>query len=272
MILFISGVLIAVIPFIVWLWANGALVDFWKDYYFTNVMYSSEANTVSNILKSFSSYVWASLSEVYFLLVIILIIRKKHIGFNATYAIYMFLNCLVISLSGHGFEHYGLVVVPTLVYPLSAFSSFIMKYLKTKSYYYDIVAFLSSIILIGFMIYNYLITIPALVSGNPVDERNERVVSVIVSNTESNDRILVLGFKDYYYVESDRLSASKFHFFCSEDDNYPDGLSVVIDDINNTYPKLVIDEQGFDCQYLKFDFSNYTLIDEDLNIWKLDEG
>lgn len=267
MLQFTGGVLIAVIPFVIWLFANDAIVDFWKDYYITNIMYSSAENSLANILNSFSSYIFASLSEVYFLLMLILIIKKQNLGFNIAYMIFMFLNCLVISLPGLGFEHYGMVVVPTLIYPLSSFARFIKKQLKTKSYFYDIFAVLSSVLLISFIINNYYVTIRALASGNPTESRNERIVSAIMDNTDPEDRILVFGFKDYYYVESDRLCASKYHFFISENDIYPDGMDVVIEDINNCSPKLIVIEQGFNGDYLNFDFSDYSLLDDDLNIW-----
>lgn len=269
MMLFAAGVLIAVIPFIIWLMANGALEEFWKDYYITNVNYSNVYNSAINIFLSFKSYALASLFEVYFLLILILIIKKENLGFNIAYAFYIFVNLMVISLPGKGFEHYGLVIIPTLVYPLSAFSVFIKKKLKSRSCYYDIAAMLTSVLLIGFMINNYLTTIPALISGNPPEARNERVVEAIKAYTEPDDRILVLGFKDYYYVESDRLASSKFHFVTSMNEDYPGGLPVVTEDINRVSPKLVIIEQGFDCRYLNFDFSNYYFLDEDLNIWML---
>ncbi len=268
---FLTGVICAVLPFIIWLGVNGALGEFWNDYFIANVNYSGEYNSLANIVESFLSYTLGSLSEVYVLLIVFLIIKKENTGFNISYLIFMIVNLLSISLSGKGFEHYGLVVVPTLVYPLAASSAVIKKLLKNKQALFDVVAFLSSIILIGFILNNYITTIPALVNGEVPAERSARILAVIEENTEPDEKILVLGYKDYYYVASDRLSSSKHHYVNSLNENHPDGLNGIIEDMNNSSPKLVIIVEGFEYDYLQFDFSKYHLIDEELNIWMRNE-
>ena len=268
MLWFTAGALTVILPFLVWLGANGALEEFWKDYILTNRNYSTVYNSLSNIVKSFKTYFLVSISEIYILLVLFLIFRKENKGFNISYLILLILNPLVISLPGKGFEHYGMVILPTLIYPVSASSVSIKQLLKTKKYLFDTVAFLTGVLCIGFMINNYRTTIPALLSGNPRQERDEKVVSVILENTEPEDRILVLGFKDYYYVESDRLASSKFHLLNSINEDYPGGIKAVIEDINSDPPKLVIVQEGYDDDY--FNFDDYILIDDELNIWMVE--
>lgn len=80
-----------------------------------------------------------------------------------------------------------------------------------------------------------------------------------------------MGYKDYFYVESDRLASSKFHYYNSLNDNYPGGLEAVIEDINMTQPELVVIVEGFEYDRLNFCFNGYYLLDEELNIWKLKE-
>ncbi|MCR4791471.1 MAG: hypothetical protein K5871_01835 [Lachnospiraceae bacterium] len=268
---FLLGVMIAVIPFLVWLAANGAIGEFWKDYMLTNMNYSSEYSSAADILASFKSYLLGSISEVYMLLLVFLIIKKENTGFNIAYLLFMIINILVMSLSGKGFEHYGMVTVPALVYPLSASSDVIKKQLKKRSYLFDAVSLLTSVILSGYIFNNYFTTVPALVSGGAEEPRNARILEIIEEYTEPDDRILVLGYKDYYYVESDRLASTKFHLFNSINENYPGGLEAVTEDINTVHPRLVIAVQGFEYEYLGFDFEDYVLIDEELNVWMLDE-
>ncbi len=176
----------------------------------------------------------------------------------------MILNLFIVSLSGKGFSHYGLVSLPSLIYPVSSSSTTIKNYFKNKAYLFDFFLLATSALLFWFIIDNYLTTIPALSSGNPQESRNERIVSFIVDNTEPSDRILVLGYKDYYYVESDRLASSKFHFFLPMNEDYPGGLLSVAEDINK-YPAKIVIVEGYVCPY--FDFGNYCLVDEDLDIW-----
>lgn len=268
--LFMAGVLLVVIPILIWLGVNGAVEEFWKDYIVYNIGYSNEYNSLSNIYKSVISYIFPSLSEIYFALLLILIIKNEKRGFNVTYAIFMIANVLLISLSGKGFDHYGMIVLPTLIYPLSASSIIIKKFLKKKSFYFDLFSVFSSILLFCFILNNLLTTIPALMSDNPFDSRNEKIVSVI-NTLDPEDRILVLGYKDYFYVESDRLASSKYHYFISINGNYAGDLESVTEDINENLPELVVIDEGYDYGCLNFNFDNYYLLDEELNIWKLNE-
>ena len=268
MILFAAGALIIILPFLIWLGVNGALEEFWKDYILTNRNYSSDFNTFSNVAKSFRTYFFVSLSEVYLALLLVMILRKENRGFNISYFIFMILNLVVISLPGKGFEHYGMVILPTLIYPISASSKVIKSLLKNKKFIFDVFALLTCVLFFGFVINNYITSITALLSGNPRQDRDERVVSVILENTEPEDRILVLGFKDYYYVESGRLASSKFHLFNSINEDYPDGIEAVIEDMNSNLPKLVIIQDGCENEY--FNLDQYHLIDDDLNIWIID--
>ena len=130
----------------------------------------------------------------------------------------------------------------------------------------DLVSLLSSVLLIGFIINNYFTTVPALICGDVEVARNEKILSII-EKTDPDSKILVLGYKDYYYVESDRLASSKFHYVTSMMEGYPDGIEAVTEDMNSSSPELVIIVEGFDYEYLNFDFSNYHLIDDELNIW-----
>ena len=165
--LFMAGVLLVMLPIFLWLGINGAIGEFWKDYIIANIGYSNEYNTISNIFNSVISYIFPSLSEIFFALLLILIIRKENFGFNITYAIYMVVNVALISISGKGFTHYGMIVLPTLIYPLAASSVVVKKYLKKRAFYFDLISAITSILLFGFIINNFATTVPALISGNP---------------------------------------------------------------------------------------------------------
>ena len=264
--LFLLGIFAVVIPFIIWLGAYGAIGDFWNAYIMTNISYSTESNSAANIFGSFMSYLLASLSEIYIILLLVCVLKKERIGFNVVYLIYMIANILTISLSGKGFEHYGMITLPALIYPLASSSDLIKCCLKKKKYLYDLVSLLSSVLLIGFIVNNFFTTVPALICGDVEVARNERILSVI-ENTEPDTKILVLGYKDYYYVESDRMASSRFHYVTSMMEGYPEGIEGVTEDMNRSSPELVIIVEGFDYEYLNFDFSNYHLADEELNIW-----
>ena len=128
--LFFLGVLTVVLPFIIWLGANRAIGDFWNAYVLTNISYSTESNSASNIFGSFLSYLLASFSEIYIILLLVCVLKKERMGFNIAYLIYIISNILIISLSGKGFEHYGMITIPALIYPLASSSNLIKSCLK----------------------------------------------------------------------------------------------------------------------------------------------
>ena len=98
---------------------NKAFGSFWYDYIIFNGKYSStEAASVMEKIKSFIYYGSEPIVLISFLS-IILNWKYKNKKFNVCYLIYMLFSILFICISGRTSGHYGMVLIPAIVYPLS---------------------------------------------------------------------------------------------------------------------------------------------------------
>ena len=121
------------------------------------------------------------------------------------------------------------------------------------------------------MINNVIGFSKSYLQGNPYISDDQKVLDYIQSNTSSDDRILVLGYKCLYYVESDRLCSSIFYYQLNDNQTYPDGSEVVLDAINEELPKLIIVEGGVDWENLFRYYDKYQRIDGFSGIWRIIE-
>ncbi|MBR3575457.1 MAG: hypothetical protein IKN97_09860, partial [Lachnospiraceae bacterium] len=119
-----------------------------------------------------------------------------------------------------------------------------------------------------FIFNNITNSIVALKNGNHAIPIDEHIISIIKENTAPEDRILMLGYKCYYYVASDRLSSTKFFYSCNND-AYPDGHQAVVDSVNAELPKLIVIEGGEDPENLFHSYDLYEKIDPLYGIWLL---
>lgn len=114
---FIIGTLLVILPLLVWLGVNGALVDFYKDYILFNVRYSSDSGT-DKWINTFGVF----LTEPVFLsaftcnAILIFIDKSKY---NIIHIEGMLMSLLLTCMSGKYYGHYGMVLIPVTIYPLS---------------------------------------------------------------------------------------------------------------------------------------------------------
>ena len=106
-------------------------------------------------------------------------------------------------------------------------------------------------------------------NGNPYHSYDRKVLDYIETNTGADDKILVLGYKCFYYVESDRLCSTKFYYQLNDNATYPDGVDAVISDINAELPELIIVEGGVDWEGLFGYYDRYDRVDGYPGVWKL---
>ena len=117
---FLVGALAVVIPILIWLGVNGALRDMVQEYILFSFKYSSDEVRASLGSKYavFSSFLNNTLVLCALLCSAWLIIRRKDI-FHVSYFICIFFSLVLICISGQYFLHYGMVLIPLMVYPFS---------------------------------------------------------------------------------------------------------------------------------------------------------
>ena len=119
---FSIGLLAVLIPVLLWLMINGAFSSFIDAYFEYNMKYTKAMSQSYSRYSAFSHYI----SDYVVLIVacesfLVTIIRRRYI--DLLYFTFFVLNILMISMAGKISMHYGMIIVPTLIYPLAVLSS-----------------------------------------------------------------------------------------------------------------------------------------------------
>lgn len=253
---FLGGVGVIIIPICCWLIINNAFIDFINDYFIFNTMYTQDTNraTLLNKYNSFSYF----LNNVYVLTAIIVTccLMKSEKFFHVTYLVYEIVSLLLICLSGQKYPHYGMILIPMLVYPFAALLS--KETLHEKPW------------ILTFVMYFFVIQgIPVWIKGvntmaeyclmeNKTRERTDlvgKVCTFITENSNENDRIIVCGNWNVIYVNSQRLPASKYSYQLPIGDVDKRIMNEFFEEINNTNPPLVVIAKNVEIENLE-DFLN----------------
>lgn len=212
---FVVGMLILLVPVILWLIVNGAFKAFVEDYILFNMQYSSDggqallANRVNSVVHFLNSglilFCMSSISYVCY--------RKKHC-FDILYLVYLGVTLLLICLPGRIYGHYGMVLVPALSYPLARMVSVLKEDLPNRIVsdlfvIYLLVAFAASGWLGG--VANVAVEYcgkDKLYFGTGEQE----VVNLVVKHSNEDEKIIVLGNWDIIYNLSGRFAASRYSY------------------------------------------------------------
>lgn len=210
-ILFAIGLLVIILPILIWLAVNGAFTDFLKDYLYFNKEYSAQTD-FSAKFNSFFTFMNRSLM-LYALIGLSYIAKKKRSFLDIVYIIYLFVGLIFICISGQTFMHYGMVCIPALVYPVVRISQELyVQGNKVVSEFF-----------ILFLTVNLAapVWINAVISGesqyksreeNFISENEKETVNLISSCSAPNDTILVLGNWDTIYNQSHRFAPTKYSY------------------------------------------------------------
>ena len=257
---FIIGMLIIVVPIIIWLLKIGAFNDFINDYLIFNFMYTDDISiynkwsTLLYFINNFNVLIALSIS-------VYNAVNKKDIP-SIAYLIYFVLSFLFISMSGRKFLHYGMLLIPIMIYPFAI----VMKEVERLSKKNKLVLMLPILLLSYNVIPTWIDGIDSAIKDYDayVSESNlefpepvNSIVKIIEDNSSKDDYITVYGNQNIYYVLTKRLTASKYSYqypiYRVNDkisDNYFDDLSrnnpkIIVDTLHDNAIKKFINEKNY---------------------------
>ena len=238
---FLAGFALIVIPFIVWLIVNGALQACIEDYIIFNMQYTSVEGGRASLGAKWNSFFTFVSSTIYiFALFGIVYNLKKKLFVDFTYAVYMVIGVILLCLSGMTYGHYGMVLVPVVVYPLSLIIENIEK-LSDREISKIIKMLITTYVMATIIIPQSLGTINSIPSyysnkdNEQFDDTTKQVCEKVVELTSEDDAISVYGNWDIVYVKSQRKHATKYSY------QFPIGQ--VMPEIMDEYMKQLEEEQ-----------------------------
>ena len=265
---FTFGLLVITVPVAVWLAKNDALKWCWNAYIHFNKIYISGAgeravfkakwNTFFSFLNT-TVYLFALSSQVY------QCANRKRL-LDIAYLVYMLLGLVFICLSGMTFPHYGMILVPSIAYPISHLFSLIDKIeikgirsavsLLLCMYLLAVVALPAWISLIA--------KIPAIYDDREKNQRSDlvkKITEVIEEKTVPDQKISVYGNWDIIYVTAKRMHATRYSYQFPIGTVMPQIMNEYIDGLKKEIPSLIVIQKGHYDENIK-DFledNNYSI-------------
>lgn len=267
--MFLAGFVTSIAPFMIWMLLKGVFTEYWKDCFVSNMAMTGGLFSGASLFDTTKSLFFTSMMEVHIFILLFLILKKKNVVFNLVYIAFMLVNLVMTCLSCIPYSHYGMILIPSFIYPVCAIVNYLSDtVLRNKKTTVNYLLAVLSVMFFVFLISNFFDFVKEVSSGNKPDRNKEQVISLILENTNENDRILVLGFRCSDYVLSDRLASTKFYYQLSNV-HYADGDDVMIEDINSSLPKMVIVENENDFGDWFEYYEMYELIDMQNDVWLL---
>lgn len=219
---FMTGFCIMVLPFMIWLAANHAFGAFIDEYFYFNMLYSSAQGGASTAvrLNCLSTFLNPAVYHNQILTLLTLtaaayLCLKKERFLYGTYLLYLFITLLFMCISGHPFNHYGMVLIPAIAFPIAAvYDSFVSR----SGGRLTVCLILLPFILGGIALPHWLSALQSV--PGTYRTRNEEhhsslvrtVCSIVEENTSLEDSISVYGNWNIIYILSNRTHATKYSF------------------------------------------------------------
>lgn len=250
---FILGVVIVVGPIAVWLWKNGALQYCWYDYVTFNNQYVSSEDGRSLLSARCSAYVYFAATPIYLISVLLQLLLSfmKRNTLNIAYLMLLIVSPLFICVSGHTYAHYGIILVPLVVYPLaSALHAVNAQKSKLVSDSIILISKITVLIVIAFNAYLAVDYLVGFISSNKIvevytaDEMNE-ICNILDENGIGEDEaISVYGNWDLVYVMSTRPHATDYSYQFPIGEVMPSIMDDYMKQMQEELPRVVVVQSG----------------------------
>lgn len=242
---FSIGVAFVLVPVMIWLAANGALEQCWKDYIVFNMLYTSEKGGSAVFTAQWDLFTTFLNTKVYILaLAGILYNLRNRISLNATYLIYMILSLMLICMSGRMHEHYGMVLVPLIAYPVSLIFQNVEAVENVEIYkVFGVIlcVYTVSTIILPSEI-EWIKRIPAqyqVRNGDGLIEFHD-LINIITEYTDESEAISVYGNIDCVYVLSQRKHATRYSYQFPVGEIMPEILNEYFIQLAEELPPLIV--------------------------------
>ncbi|MDR3047685.1 MAG: hypothetical protein LBU51_08785 [Bacteroidales bacterium] len=271
---FCIGIIIIIIPVMLYLYLNNALTDFIVQNLASGSSRAFQGFSLKEMIKSFFIIIEKKYCFLPLLIGSLWIIKNIHteyIWFYVSYTISFILTVLFHAVIRTNFDHYNMVLVPFLV-PVFVFCiTYLYKYLSSVKYK-KIAVLLMVFILFAMPVLKTIDDIFDFLKNK--EHEREYLIAMgkeIDKNTGDGDTIISLGFNCNPYLFTNRKSASKFIYQTSGVNYYPEAQQKFLNDISKKPPAIIVirknEEQRYD--YLPVWYKPiYDMIDKDY--YKLD--
>ena len=248
---FLLGMAIIIVPIMIWLGVNDALEQCWKDYIIFNQLYTSNEGGVALFPAKWNSFFTFFNTTVYIMALssLIFIGKMRNHFLNITYIVYMLITLWFMCLSGTTYGHYGMILIPTVTYPLALIFSEIER-IEMKNISKIIEAIVSIYLLSVIIAPNWMElieTIPSTYAVKDIDHKTEivkNVTDIITLNTADDESISVYGNWDIIYILSNRKHATRYSYQFPVGQIMPEIMDEYLSQLQDELPCFIVIQRG----------------------------
>lgn len=241
---FLLGCGIFVLPFMIYLLYHHALADFFEQYILFNQRYATDENFVTAQGK-LDSLVFFGMTIAFlaaFIYLFLQLRKKECCFFHIGYLCYMAVTLLFICMSGQQYRHYGMTLLPALIYPYSLLAGNLLSSKGKKKVFYGIAA---GVLFMAIAFNNYyLLALNAyqqvIKKSVYIDKQIQAVAVYVEENTTEEDEISVYGNRNMVYNLSGRKSASKYSYQKPIGTICPEIMEEYFEEIKEKKPELIV--------------------------------
>ncbi len=256
---FLLGCMIIVIPIFVWLISKGAFGAFIEDYFIFNMKYiSTSTEDKWNTLFFF-------LNDLMIILVIAItclaVVKEKKKVLYLSNLCFIILTLIMMSLSGQTYRHYGMILIPTFIFPIAYAFKILFNKKENEVSFLIVIYLMSNIVLPSWISLIQNTGIILKYSSNKQSYLSNEILeikNIIETNSNESDTITVFGNRDYIYIISHRMPTSKYSYQLPIGRVNPKIMEEYFEELNKNNPQIVVTEQGLKDETLqKFIMTNH---------------
>ncbi|MBQ3280054.1 glycosyltransferase [Candidatus Saccharibacteria bacterium] len=210
---FLIGVFVVVAPIAIWLLVNGAFEAFVDTYIKFNIFYSgNETDGIISAILFFMKDITIVLGLC--LSVFLVVVKKEERFMAATYLVTFIVCVLTACMSGRTYPHYGMVLVPLIVFPFATFCHDLNRGENRKPILMFLMVFLISLTFGTWleMANREVDTLNKKLRNPEAVATTSEICKYVDKYTIASDKISVYGNWDYVYLRCNRLPASKYSY------------------------------------------------------------
>ncbi|MBQ9664089.1 MAG: hypothetical protein IJV40_13150 [Oscillospiraceae bacterium] len=204
--LFFTGIMIVVIPVVIWAAKAGFLRELWQDYILFNFRYTESVGggIKERILLTGRFMVVLFPAAIAMIVSLLIAPRNRLLWYNLAFFV---ISAITAAMSGRLYYHYAIVMLPATVLPFCVCFSTTGKWLQREEQkrYSDPVISILVFCLTAFAATGY-----RHVSSKPGE--SDPVMTFLNENTQAEDDVLFLGNSSWYYLLADRKTDNRFFY------------------------------------------------------------
>ena len=203
---FLSGVLLLTIPFVIWAARAGFLRELWEDYILFNFRYTGSVSVSTadriRLILLFAKVLWPA--SVALLISLALMPHRKLLWYNL---LFFAVSVVSAAMSGRLYYHYAIVILPAAVLPFACCfdrSSLLLRKKKWNAAVNPAVLLVSLALMVaGAVSYRVVFS---------YTEGDDPLTAYLKENTKAEDNVLIVGNSCWYYLLADRKTENRYFY------------------------------------------------------------